>query len=267
MRRGTWLVVAALVTAGPASAQVAVNRASQYLFVSDADDARAVWVNPAGLAVRREASVYAEFTVRDPGEQGRLGQLAAGFNSRGFSVAYQYDNFGSDITGHTWRVAMGTGSGPLALGGAVAFYGGDNASEIGWDIGLAYARERFTAAMNVANIGAPDVRGQRIATAFVPAMTVLPLAQLALSVQGRMEDKITGYGFGAAWNWSVPFPGAILARLDTDRDMRRQSFAFGLSIGARDRGGLVATTPGDVSDVDALSLYGLASRPLENRRR
>lgn len=267
MRRGTWIAAAALVTAGPASAQVAVNRASQYLFASDATDARAAWINPAGLAVRREASVYAEFTVRDPGDQGRLGQIAAGLNSRGFSLAYQYDDFGSDVSGHTWRVAMGTGSGPLALGGAVAFYGGDNAGEIGWDVGLAYARDWFTAAANFANIGEPDVRGQRLATAFVPAVTVTPLAQLALSAQGRMEDKITGYSFGATWTWSVPFPGAILARLDTDRDMRRQSFAFGLAIGARDRAGLVATTPGDVSDLDALSLYGLASRPLERSRR
>lgn len=267
MSRGAWLAAAALVTAGPASAQVAVNRANQYLFVSDARDARAVWVNPAGLAVARDASVYAEVLARDPGADGTLGQISAGFNSRGFSVGYQYDNFDGDVTGHTWRVAMGNAAGPLALGGVVVFYQGDDASDIGWDVGLAYNWPRVAVATNFANIGQPEVRGAKLAFAVVPGITVSPLTQLALSAQGRLEDEITGYQFGAAWSWTMPFPGGLLVRFDTDNEFRRQSFAFGLSIGARDRAGLVASTPGDASGLDGLSLSGVASRPLGQRRR
>jgi len=35
---------------------------------------------------------------------------------------------------------------------------------------------------------------------------------------------------------------------------------FGFSIGGLDRGGLIGTTPGDVSRIDELSLYGLSTR-------
>jgi hypothetical protein len=63
------------------------------------------------------------------------------------------------------------------------------------------------------------------------------------------------------------WPLALLARLDTDGDLRRGAFAFGLSLGARDHVGLVMTTPGDVSGIDQASLYGLSSREAVGGRR
>src|SRR3970282_919601 len=69
--------------------EVAPNRATTYLHPTDVRDARALWVNPAGLGVLRDASVYAEIAAQDPGARGRLRQLSAGFNARGLGFAYQ----------------------------------------------------------------------------------------------------------------------------------------------------------------------------------
>jgi hypothetical protein len=43
-------------------------------------------------------------------------------------------------------------------------------------------------------------------------------------------------------------------------------FAFGLSLGAADVVGTVVATPGDVSSLSALSLYGLSTRSMVRRR-
>src|SRR6267378_3393876 len=72
---GLSLLAAATLTAQPlnrlTAQQVAPNRAATYLFPTDVRDARAIWVNPAGLGLAREASVYAEVGVSDPGSRGR----------------------------------------------------------------------------------------------------------------------------------------------------------------------------------------------------
>ena len=67
------LCVAALST-NRIGAQQVPNRATAYLFPTDVRDPRAVWVNPAGLGVLRDASIYAELSVGDPGASGRLRQ-------------------------------------------------------------------------------------------------------------------------------------------------------------------------------------------------
>jgi hypothetical protein len=40
-----------------------------------------------------------------------------------------------------------------------------------------------------------------------------------------------------------------------------------VSLGSQDRFGAIATTPGDVSRVDGVSVYGLASREQQARQR
>src|SRR5213076_3503367 len=130
---GRWAVGLYLLTVlsqpiGPSAhlsaQQVAPNRATGYLFPTDVHDARAIWVNPAGLAVLREASVYAELGVGDPGARGRLRQINAGFNSRGLSFGYQRDIFDNNVRGTTYRIGLAGGSGGLAAGAALTHYRG-----------------------------------------------------------------------------------------------------------------------------------------------
>lgn len=272
-RMGKWAVglsVALLPlcpTAHLAAQQVAPNRATAYLFPTDVHDARAVWVNPAGLATIREASIYAELNVGDPGAHGRLRQINAGFNSRGLSVGYQRDIFDGGVRGSTLRIGLAGGTQGLAAGLDVARYSGSGANATGWDIGTTYrALPPLTVGVVAANLGQPIVRGLRQRLTFIPGLTWRPppIAGLALSSEARITpDSVESYAFGVAWrtsNAASRWPIEIIARMDTDNRLRRGAFALGVSIGGQNRFGAVATAPGDVSSIDGTSVYGLVTR-------
>ncbi len=116
---GSWTVapvaVALLVSGTNLPAQQVANRANAYLFPTDVSDARAIWVNPAGLGMQREASIYAEVAVGDPGSKGRLRQINAGFNSRGLSFGYQRDLLDNGGRANTYRFGLAGGSGGLRV--------------------------------------------------------------------------------------------------------------------------------------------------------
>lgn len=249
--------------------QQAANRALSYFFPTNVTDARAIWVNPAGLGIQHDASIYGELGVQDPGSKGKLRQMDIGFNSRGLAFSYQRDIFDNGQRASTYRLGLGFGAQGLAAGLAIARYGGATAST-GWDLGATY--DAFTGlrlGLVAANLGQPLVRGQRQKATLVPGFTLQPsvLSQLALSADARITtDSVASYAFGAGWRTggaginASRWPIEIIARLDTDRGLRRSAFAFGLSIGGQDRAGLIVTTPGDVSGVNELSLYALSSR-------
>jgi hypothetical protein len=269
------LILAVGPSGRPAVAQqVAPNRALAYLFPTDIDDARAIWVNPAGLAVKREASIYAEVGVGDPGAKGRLRQINAGFNSGGFSFGYQRDILDNGARGSTYRIGIagGTPAGDLAAGIDVARYEGGGTHATGWEFGIRYvALPGLATALVATNVGQPIVRGLVQKLTFVPGLTWHPgpLQALGVSADARITpDSVASYAFGLSWQIGAAsrWPLGLIARLDTDRGLRRGAFAFGFSIGGQDRGGLVATTPGDVSGIDEASLYGVSRRePSSNR--
>ncbi len=246
----------------PATAQVSANRGTAYLVPTDVTDARALWVNPAGPAVRHEASVMLDLTILQPGGRGHLGQVTAGFSSHGLSFGYQRDNFGNGLDGHTYRLGIAGSSGGLAAGVALAFYRGSTGGT-GWDIGVRYDwKPQITLGGVIENIGRPTVRGVSRDVTLVPAVTVRPFTGLlALSAQGAVSAAAThGYALQA----SAQLPGrrglAFVGRLDTDRAWRRRALTFGLSLGGSDRVGVVGSTPGDFSRIHTASLYGVSSR-------
>lgn len=249
--------------AGWVHAQVAPNRASTYLVATDVTDARALWVNPAGLGVRPEASVFLDLTVVQPGTSGRLGQVTAGFNARGLSFGYQRDNFPTGVHGHTYKLGLAGGSATLSGGLGVALYRGGHGGT-GFDVGLRYeALSTVTIGGVIRNIGQPTVRGVRQVTAAVPAVTARPFGSvLALSAQGSFASATAarGYSLEASALWPRSPRIGLLARYDTDGSLHRRALVFGLSIGGRDRVGVVGSLPGDASRVDAASLYGVSSR-------
>jgi hypothetical protein len=271
---GLCVLAAVCLTGSPPvrlTAQVAPNRATAYLHPTDVRDARALWVNPAGLALVREASVYAELAVADPGAQGRLRQLNAGFNSSGLSFGYQRDIFDGGRRGHTYRLGIAGASEGLAGGFAVSRYSGDTKGT-SWDLGLAYVwTPALTVGGVIAHIGQPVVRGVEQRLTFIPGATWRPLGPAAaFSAHAQItRDSVVAYAFGVAWQsvgGAARLPVSVFARLDTDGGLRRGAFAFGFSIGGADRVGAVMSTPGDLSGVDAASLYGLSTRAPSDRR-
>lgn len=275
MRRVAALAALLAVPLPRAAAQeVASNRATAYLHPTDVRDARALWVNPAGLAVMREASVYAELGVQDPGSgRGRLRQLSAGFNARGLSFGYQRDVFDGGRRGHTYRVGLAGGAEGLSAGVAMALYRGDTKGT-GWDFGVTYTpagAAALTVGGVVANVGQPVVRGLEQRLTFIPGATWRPLGPAtAFSIHASITpDSVQAYAFGASWQGSRGrWPFGALLRMDTDGGLRRTAFSLGISIGAADRIGAVASTPGDVSGVSYATLWGLSTRvPAAPRRR
>lgn len=251
--------------AAPAAPQAAPNRATRYLFQTDVQDGRAVWVNPAGAAVTASASVYGDLVVGTPDEATRLAQISAGLSSRGLTFGYQYDDFETGV-GHTYRLGLAGASGPLAIGAAAAYYRGGT-SDWGYDIGAVFrAGGAVILGATAANIGEPVVRGLRQEFAFIPGATLTPFGPaLELSAQGRLASDAEGYSVGVRWQPPLAFRGALLVRLDADGDLRATGFAFGLAIGGQDQAGLVLTTPHDLASVEATSVYGVATRPMGRR--
>ena len=260
-----------LLLASGALAQVAPNNATLYLHPTDVSDARALWVNPAGLGHFPEASVHLDLTVGDPGVKGQLRQVTLGLNSRGLSLGYQRDLFSSGRRGHTYKLGYAAGRGGLAAGFATALYRGGT-SGTGWDVGILYD---WTPALSIGgviqNIGQPVVRDSTLRLTYVPSATLqLAGRRVVLSALTRLtSDGVAGYGFGVRGTLraGTSLPIGLLARLDTDRSLHRGGFAFGFSLGAADMAGLVATTPADVNGIDALSLYGVSTRRFTRARR
>ena len=256
-----------------ARAQVAPNRATLYLEPSDVTDARALWVNPAGLGRFEQASLHADVTVGDPGSAGRLRQFTLGLSSRGLSFGYQRDVFGGGTRSHAYRLGFAAGRNGFAAGLVAALYRGGTSSS-GWDLGLLYD---WTPAVSLAavaqNVGQPAVGGVTLPVTYVPSVTLRlagPRASGAVSTDSRLtSDGVLGYTFSARASFGDEnrVPVGLLVRLDTDRSAHRTGFAFGLSIGSRDVAGVVATTPGDASRVDAVSLYGVSTRRFAGTRR
>lgn len=260
--RGAVAGLAGLALAGTATAQVPSNRSTSYLLPTDVADARAVWVNPAGLAARPEASVLLDLTVVDPGITGRLSQASIGLNARGLSFGYQWDSFSPGVRGHSYRLGLGASADRLAAGFAVAFHSGA-IHGTGWDVGLRYDWLRvLTLGGVVRDLGRPQANGVRADVTFVPAVTVRPRgASLAISGDARLAtSRVQGYDVQASVQLSGRPGLGVIAQLDTDRSGRRTAFTLALSLGRRDRFGLTGSTPGDFSRLGAASLYGLSTR-------
>jgi len=253
------------------AAQAVPNRTTLYLHPTDVTDARALWVNPAGLARMMEASAHLDLTVGDPGAGGRLRQTTVGVSSRGFSFGYQRDLFDGGVRGHTYRLGFAAGERRLAAGAATALYrGAPGSSGTGWDFGIVYdLAPTLTLGVVAANVGHPVVRDSVLRVVYTPGATLRLFDRRAvLSADARVTtDGVAGYAFGVVgvWREGTRLPLRILVRLDTDRSLRRAGFAFGLSIGKQDLLGAVATTLGNLGRVDAVSLYGVSTRSLTRR--
>jgi hypothetical protein len=270
-RRTVGLSLPFLLLASGALAQVAPNNAALYLHPTDVSDARALWVNPAGLGHFPEASIHLDLTVGDPGAKGQLRQLTFSLNSRGLSLGYQRDLFSAGSRGHTYRLGYAAGRAGLAAGFATALYRGGTSST-GWDLGILYDwRPALSVGGVIQNIGRPVVRDSTLRITYVPSATLqLAGRRVVLSALSRLtSDGVAGYAFGlrGTLRGGTSLPIGLLARLETDRSLHRSGLAFGLSLGADDTVGLVAMTPGDAHEIDTLGLYGVSTRRFASARR
>jgi hypothetical protein len=136
------LLLAAVTVVTPASAQSVRPRSADYLFAASTNDVRALWTNPAGLAVVTSASVMAEFALETPPDSSvQFAQWTLAFNSRGLSAGYQRDRFSEDPNTGALRLGLALPFPKGSVGLAATYYHGsavDTAGNYGLDLGGRY---------------------------------------------------------------------------------------------------------------------------------
>ncbi|HYL79525.1 MAG TPA: hypothetical protein VEU07_01865 [Candidatus Acidoferrum sp.] len=149
----------------------------------------------------------------------------------------------------------------MAVGFGTTWYRGGTKGT-GFDLGVTdKAVGPFTVAAVIANIGQPRVRGlvQRVRYTGSASLQVAPGFALG-AVAAANPSGFQVFGADVRAQFDPGFPLGFVLRMDTDQKFRRTQFALGISIGGFNQVGVVTTTPGDVSSVNAVTLYGLSAK-------
>ena len=144
-----WTTLAAAALPGAAAAQFFPAQPAGYLLTTDAADARALWVNPAGLARRLEASIGADAAVERSALETRVSQLGATLSSRFLALGWSQNRVpaGSFGTGNAakpprttnvFALGFGLGDPAFSAGAAKRWYRAD-ARASAWDVAARFA--------------------------------------------------------------------------------------------------------------------------------
>ncbi len=245
-------------------------RSADYLFVTTADDARATWLNPAGLAAIPDASVMGELVIDNPDAGDiRLAQWGLGFNARGFSFAFQREDFAEAEDRNTFRFAGGLNRQRLSLGFGVSLFSSGGTKQA-VDLGVRYQATRsFVLGGVLRHIGRPTVNGIKFpltgvaGVAWTPFASVVQLAGEA--VLQEETDLNTGenvhYRLGARLATTGSLPLGVIGALRLASDLGFQSLTLGLAVGGRDQGlGLGTVSNAGSLRLERASLTGVARR-------
>ncbi len=254
-------------------------RTEDYEFAAAASDARAIWVNPAGLGAVLEASIMGEMVLEwDQADKTRLSQWMLGFNSRGLGFAYQRDRLVDDPTTPTddsrslgaFRLGVSLPFQRGELGGSVTMYrGGDDATQWGFDIGVRFGLGRkATVAGVLRNIGRPVALtvplplGGTVGVTWLPATSVLEISGEVQIAEGVASSVDALYRGGIRYSPSVRFPFTLFTALSVGNSFRFDQWALGVSFGGMARGVVVTSGPVDSGTIgfDRFSLAGVVSR-------
>jgi hypothetical protein len=259
---------------GPTQTPLRAPRSLDYLFAADVQDARSLWVNPAGLGAFLQASVMGEVVVDRlavPGGDLSLAQYSIAFNSRGFALGYEHDQFaGVDAPNSTFRIGLARGFSNVSFGASLGFYRAD-VTQRGLDLGLRYRVAAPVAlAMVLRDIGNPALRGVVIHKRGIAGVTLTLLqGQMTLSGEAQAAERPvlqTGYDVtyraGAELQSGGRLPLSGLVALDLGNNGKIDRWSVGLAIGGTDRVVSAATfVPSTGStEFNRFSVSGVATR-------
>jgi hypothetical protein len=109
---------------------------ARYLLTTEVDDARALWVNPAGLARHLEASIGADVGVdRFSTGSMQLSQFGATVASRGLAVSWIHDRYPGGGAVNAYAVGAGLGDEQFSGGVTRRWYRG-LVSFSAWDLAV-----------------------------------------------------------------------------------------------------------------------------------
>ncbi len=250
-------------------------RSQDYLFLTNVADVRALWVNPAGLALVAEASILGELTFERLRGDLRVEQYAVGFNSRGVSIGYQRNRLVGEKPVSTLRTGFGFPFRGGSLGVAFSRHRQDSTKSYGADFGLLYVPSvTVQLGLAVRHVGRPTVRGTDL------PVTTVGAAQMTLSViqliwetaaAERLEPDESGFNVThragvrlALWK---QLPVMLIGAVDLGSNVRIDGLNLGFSIGgARQLTSIGSAVPRDNAPVfEHFSATFVASQPLTGR--
>jgi hypothetical protein len=240
--------------------QVLSPSSATYLFTSNIEDARTLWINPAGLGILPMASLYAELGADRSTDAWELRQYTFGMSSRGAAVSYQRDRFPTGNPSGRWRVGMALPLAPrMAVGASVTFYRPDRGADVGlrfspmrlWDFGFV-----------LRNIGRPDVNGSALpVTAAMGGTWRVSRGRLALAGDAIAAEKRPLEGFqwayraGVAWTLPGRTPISLLTSVDLGDRLSLNRWSLGVAMGLQNQLLAVGSAlPGNTAGVRLESL-------------
>jgi hypothetical protein len=237
---GRALVVGLSLSGPRLAAQTLPPRSTDYLFVTNATDARALWVNPAGLNVTPEASIFAEFALRRNQSNLRMEQYTVGFNSRGLSLGYQRNRPPGASAVSVLRAGLGIPMARGAIGLSGARHSQDSTKSKELDLGiLVLATTSFQLGAAVRHIGRPTIEGVELPITAVAGVqwtaARLQLSSEVLATEQRAPGE-SGYQFGYRVGTRVmvlsgSLPLMTIAAANLGSTGRIRGFSVGLTLG------------------------------------
>ena len=235
------LAGAAAVFPWTAAAQSFVAQPQHYMLTTDAYDARAVWLQPAGLSRLREAS-FAGLATADG--SGGLSQYGLMLSSGGLGAGWQHDRKvgnGTDV----FTIGYGVGGPRAGLGADHRWYKGSGAHDGSWDFGARFSPAPMLELSVVwRDLGDPVSYVDTLGTPHTINSTLVPGAALdlfgrvrvgaewevvtdtwgtsavrlgasahlagalSLAVRGDFSSKFDGRAFALALTWNAPLSRA-----------------------------------------------------------
>jgi len=247
------------------AAQTPPPRSGDYLFASTADDARALWVNPAGLA-RPIASLFGEFSsVRAADDGWRLGQYSFALSSRSAAIGYQRDRFENQPSLGTWRVGGAIALTKMSLGTTIVLRSGGRS----WDAGILYTPlPKLAVGLVVRNIGRPVVRDSAQRLVAVGGVTLRPARGTAFTAEVLATERRPATGYdkryraGAQIVLPARWPITVTSAFEFDSrasGTRLARWSIGLALGRMNQLVGVATAVEPEGAARSLASYSVAA--------
>jgi hypothetical protein len=243
-----------------ASGQAIPAPPARYLLTTEAADARALWVNPAGLARLLEASIGADMTWDRyfPGGA-QLSEYGLSLAGRGVAASWIHERFPPRRALNAYAVGVGLGDERFSAGTTRRWYSGA-VSGSAWDAAarVAYA-DGTQLSLVMKNVGSPRLLDSTYWATLVPGALVSLLGG-SLQLGGEWEVaphawRSIAYRAGATVLLARGF--ALLVRADLSPGFKRRALVVAFNFDAsRSRAGAFALLSGGANEVDALGLSG-----------
>lgn len=264
------LTGAAVAPKGVAAAQAFVPQPQEYLLTTDVSDARSLWVNPAGLGRRREASISALLTAERAGGLTSLSQYGVTLASGVLAFGWQHDRLRAGGKSDVFVVGLAGGTPAVALGADRRWYRGSGTKDGSWDLGVRYrALPSLETSLVWRDIGSPIVFSDTIFSTLVPGFA-LALLRGRLLVGADWELVTRGWSSSAirlGGTVSLPMSLALNVRGELDGDFDGRSLAFGLTWNGLRARATAFQTSHRAPAADRVGIWGAAvSTPLQRRR-